>query len=77
MILLWTKKPVPNSWFLFPFPYKNVYSPTGSVLAFSYQTCTPTKFNWDNSFETAIREPVLYKLLLFQQLISFIYLTLI
>jgi hypothetical protein len=44
MILLCTKKPVPNSWFSFPFPYKNVYSPAGSVPTPSHLTSsTPTK----------------------------------
>jgi hypothetical protein len=37
MILLCTKRTVPNSWFSFPFPQKNVYSPAG----------TPTKSNFN------------------------------
>jgi hypothetical protein len=62
------KKPVSNSWFSFPFPYKNVYSPLGSVPLPSHLTsCTPVKSNLylDSSLETVIWEPVLYKRLTF------------
>jgi hypothetical protein len=46
MILLCTKNHVPNSWFSFHFPLKNVYSPAGSVPPLSHLTsCTPTKSN--------------------------------
>jgi hypothetical protein len=68
MILLRTKNPVPNSWFSFPFSLKNVYSPAGTVPLPSYLTsCTPTKSNLylDSSLETVVREPGLYKLLMF------------
>jgi hypothetical protein len=67
-ILLCSKKPVPNSWFSFLFPYKNVYSLAGSLPPPSHVTsCTPTKSNLhlDSSLETVIREPALYKLLTF------------
>jgi hypothetical protein len=68
MILLCTKYPVPNSWFLFSFPKKNVYSPAGVVPLPSHLTsCTPTKSNLylDSSLETVIREPAQYKPLMF------------
>jgi hypothetical protein len=54
IILLCTKNPVPNSWFSFPFPYKNVYSPAGTVPLPSHLiSCTPTKSNLylDSSLE--------------------------
>jgi hypothetical protein len=39
-----TKNAVPNSWFSFPFPYKNLYSPAGSVPPKPYLTFyNPTK----------------------------------
>jgi hypothetical protein len=53
MTPLCTKNPIPNSWFLFPFPYENVYSSAGSVLSPSdLVSCTPTKSNLylDTSF---------------------------
>jgi hypothetical protein len=65
MILLHTKKPVPNSWFSFVMPKKNVHSPAGLVLLSSNLTsCTPTKSNLylDSSLETVVRDSALYVL---------------
>jgi hypothetical protein len=46
MILLHMKKLLPHLWFSFPFPYKNVYLPAGSVPLRSHLTsCTPTNSN--------------------------------
>jgi hypothetical protein len=62
------KKPVPNSWFSFPIPQKNVYSPSGWAPPPSHLTCcTPAKSNlyFDSSLETVFRERALYKLLTF------------
>jgi hypothetical protein len=43
--LLCIKKPVPNSWFSFPTPQKNVYSLVGSVPLPSHLTsCTPINY---------------------------------
>jgi hypothetical protein len=58
------KQIVPNSWFSFPFPYKNVYSPASSVPPLSNLTsCIPHKSNlyFDNSFVAFVSEPALYK----------------
>jgi hypothetical protein len=46
---------------------ENVYSPTGSVPSPSHLTYTPTKSNLhvNISLETVIREPALYKLLMY------------
>jgi hypothetical protein len=38
MILQTMKNPDHNSWFSFPFPYKNIYSPAGSVPPLAHQT---------------------------------------
>jgi hypothetical protein len=67
MILLCMRKPVPNSWFSFPFPQKNVYSPTRSVPPPSHLTYMPTKSNlyFEMSSPTTLSEPALYMLLTF------------
>jgi hypothetical protein len=68
-LLLCMKTPVPNSWFLFPSPLKNVYSPAGSVPPPSHLTsCTPSKPNlcFQFSSSSALSEPALYILLTLQ-----------
>jgi hypothetical protein len=60
MILICRKKPVPNSWYSFPFPYKNVYWRAVLMPPLPYLTsCTPTKSNlyFEPSFPTAMTEP--------------------
>jgi hypothetical protein len=62
------KKPVPNSWFSFPFPEKNIHSPAGSVPPLSHLTsCTPIKsnFHFNISSATVLSKPALYRLLTF------------
>jgi hypothetical protein len=66
MILLCKKKPVPNSWFSFPFPKKNAYFP--QVRCHRPPVLSPAlplnlTYIWLVSFETVIRELALYKLL--------------
>jgi hypothetical protein len=53
---------------LIPHSIQNVHSPAGTGPLPSHLTsCTPTKSNLylDSSLETVIREPTLYKLLIF------------
>jgi hypothetical protein len=75
MILLCRENPVPNSWFLFPFPQKNLYYPVGLGPPLHHLTsCTTIKsyLYMDSPLKTLISDPSLYKLCLLGVLFSVI-----